>query len=120
MVLETLGKGRSSTKLVNLNLGPQGTTVDRLAMLLNRNGVNAAWRWGFRIDDIAAATAGGGPLIAHVRVPGGGGHFVVIDGVTTRLGQRVLAIRDPLGGRQYFELATEFAKRMTGQVVVLP
>jgi filamentous hemagglutinin len=120
MILETVRPGRSATTLFNLNLGPGGTTIDRLAVMLNRNGVGATWRAGYSIDDIAAATARGNPLIAHVKVPNYTGHFVVVDGVTTRLGQRVVAIRDPLGGRQYFELTSEFSKRFSGQVVTLP
>lgn len=86
---------------------------------LRQNGMNAAWKTGYSIDDIARATQTGKPLIAAVRVPGGGGHAVVIDGVTTRMGQLVVAVRDPASGRQYFELASEFAKRFTGQVVTI-
>jgi hypothetical protein len=44
-------------------------------------------------------------------------HWVVVDGVTTRLGQEVLAIRDPWG-IQYFELTSVFGPRFTGQGVV--
>jgi filamentous hemagglutinin len=120
MVLDTTNAGRASTNIINLALSARGTTMDRLAALLRRNGVNATWRAGYSVDDVARATAGGNPLIAAVRVPGGGGHAVVVDGVTTRMGQRVVAIRDPAGGRQYFELTSEFARRFLGQVVTLP
>lgn len=94
--------------------------IDRLALLLKQNGTNATWRTGYGVDDIARDTARGHPLIAHVRVPGGGGHFIVVDGVTSRMGERVAAIRDPAGGQQYFERVSEFSKRLTGQVVTLP
>jgi hypothetical protein len=120
MTLDTTTAARTSTKLFNLQLSAQGTTIDRLAKLLNVNGVSATWRAGFNIEQLALATSRGRPAIAHVGIPGGGGHFVVVDGVTTRIGQRVVAIRDPAGGRQYFELVSEFLKRFSGQVVTLP
>lgn len=118
MVLDTINPGRASTNTINLALTARGTTMDRLAALLRRNGVNATWRGRYSIDDVARATAGGNPLLAAVRVPGGG-HAVVVDGVTTRMGQRVVAVRDPRG-RQYFELVSEFSKRFRGEVVTLP
>ena len=120
MILDTIHPGRISTNIINLRLGPFGTTIDRLAKMLNANGVNATWRVGYGIEKMATATRRGNPLIAHVRLPNGGGHFIVVDGVTTRTGQRVVAIRDPAGGRQYFELATEFSQRISGQAVTLP
>ena len=121
MVLDTTNAARTSTNIINLGLSANGTTIDRLAALLRQNGVNAVWRQGYSIGDVAKATEGGKPLIAAVRVPGGGGHAIVVDGLTTRMGQSVVAIRDPSGGgQQYFELASEFAKRFTGHVVTLP
>lgn len=93
--------------------------MDRLLNLLGRNGIKSTLRNGRSIDDIAKFTANGKPAIAHVNLPEGGGHYVVIDGVTARLGQPVVAIRDPLGGRQYFELADDFAKRFSGWTIDL-
>lgn len=118
MILDTLNGSRSGTSLVRLNLNASGTKIDRLAALLRRNGISAQWKHGLGIDDLAAATSGRNPLIAHVRT-GNGGHFVVVDGVTTRMGRRVVAIRDPAGGRAYFETVEAFMRRFSGQVVVL-
>lgn len=44
-------------------------------------------------------------------------HFVVVDGVTTRNGIAVVAIRDPWG-KQYFSPAGTFEKNFTGEVIV--
>ncbi|MCO3324625.1 hypothetical protein FA200_18730 [Pseudomonas aeruginosa] len=44
-------------------------------------------------------------------------HFVVVDGVTTRNGVSVVAIRDP-HGTQYFSPVAIFEKSFTGEVVV--
>jgi hypothetical protein len=118
MVLDMLRGGRSGTSLVKLNLTASGTKINRLDALLRRNGIPAQWKHSFGIDDVAKATSGRNPLIAHVK-SGSGGHFVVVDGVTTRLGQLVVAIRDPAGGRAYFETVEAFMKRFSGQVVEL-
>ena len=120
MALDTLNSGRSSTNIINLELTARGTTMDRLSALLNANGTNATLRSGASLGDIGTATAQGNPVIAHVNMPGGGGHFLVVDGVTTRMGQSVVAIRDPLGGGQYFELASRFMQRFSGWIVTVP
>lgn len=44
-------------------------------------------------------------------------HFVVVDGVTTRNGVAVVAIRDP-HGVQYFSPVRTFEKNFSGEVVV--
>ena len=117
MILDTLKPSRISTNLVNLMTSAKGVTMDRLAALLRQNGVNAVWSAGNTVGDIARLTASGNPVIAAVRA-GTGGHAVVVDGVTTRMGQLVVAIRDPgNGGTQYFQLASEFAKNFIGQIV---
>lgn len=49
---------------------------------------------------------------------GGGGHAIVVDGVTVRQGVPVVAIRDPWG-QQYFESVDVFSKRFLGQGIVI-
>lgn len=44
-------------------------------------------------------------------------HFVFVDGVTTRQGIQVIAIRDP-HGEQYFSPVQTFKKSFTGEVVL--
>lgn len=94
--------------------------IDRLATLLKMNGVAAKWESKLGIDDLARVTAGKNPAIAHVKVGNGDFHYVVVDGVTERLGKRVVAIRDPGDGTAYFQLVDDFLARFTGNVVVLP
>jgi uncharacterized Zn-binding protein involved in type VI secretion len=75
-----------------------GTRLDNLTDLLRANGVaNASTpKSGQSIDDLQRATAGGAPAIAHFRNPGGGGHFVVVDGVRDNSdGSQTIMLRDP-------------------------
>jgi len=46
-----------------------------------------------------------------------GGHAIVVDGITVRQGQQVVAIRDPALGRQYFTPIDEFSQKFSGSVV---
>ena len=118
MILDTLNPARASSGVVNLELTKAGTKITKLEEMLRKNGVAAQWERGFDISKIASSTARGNPLVAHVNTPTGG-HFLVVDGVTTRMGQQVVAIRDPAGGLQYFETVTAFLKRFSGQVVTI-
>lgn len=45
------------------------------------------------------------------------GHAVVVNGVTIRNGQTVVAIRDPALGRQYFTPVEEFYQKFSGEVI---
>jgi uncharacterized Zn-binding protein involved in type VI secretion len=74
-----------------------GTQMSNLTDLLHLNGVkNASDPKQQSIDDLQKATAGGHPAIVHFNNPGGGGHFMVVDGVTTnRDGSQSLDVRDP-------------------------
>lgn len=118
MVLSTVRPNLKSYKIMNLGLNSEGTSISKLAELLNLNGVMAKVYKRFSVNDIASATASGKPLIAHVNT-GAGGHFVVIDGVAKRSGQLVVAIRDPWKGVQYFEKVSDFVARYSGWVVKL-
>nr|TWR35003.1 hypothetical protein FQY85_08955 [Cronobacter turicensis] len=73
-----------------------------------------------RQRDLSRYTANGTPIIARIADKTGGdsfSHFVVVDGVTTRNGISVVAIRDPWG-KQYFSPVSTFEKNFTGDVVV--
>ncbi len=98
-----------------------GTDVLGLSEALRQNGVSAARAtFGTTIDDLAASTANGNAAIAHVNLTAGGkevGHFVVVDGVTTRAGRTVVAIRDPSDG-QFFVPADQFKTKFSGQAVL--
>ena len=121
MVMDTSGQPVDLARICQ-GVGPQGTYAEDLVALLRRNRVVSEARTGVTIADIRAATRGGNPVIVMVRNTSGTRtsevlHWVVVDGVTTRLGQEVLAIRDPWG-IQYFELTSVFGPRFTGQAVV--
>lgn len=58
-------------------------------------------------------------VIARISLDGGHGHFVVVDGVTARLGKSVVAVRDPGTGAQYFVQVGEFEKKFSNQVVFM-
>src|SRR5260370_9855275 len=74
-----------------------GTDMSNLTDLLHLNGVkNASDPKQLSIDDLQKATAGGHPAIVHFNNPGGGGHFMVVDGVTTnKYGSKTVYVRHP-------------------------
>lgn len=118
MVLDTLGQPVDLPALVSrANVGPNGMTADRVAALLRSEGVDASFKTRMTVQDLAQATADGTPVIAAVR-QGGGGHAIVVDGVTTRQGVPVVAIRDPWG-MQYFERVEVFNQRFLRQGIVI-
>ena len=77
-----------------------GTQMDNLTNVMQSQGVNASNPTPNQtIDNLATATAGGNPAVVHVEHSNGGGHFVVVDGVTTHAdGSRTVEVRDPGGG----------------------
>lgn len=90
--------------------------MPRLAETLNSNGLPAQRVLGASLEDVAAATAKGNPAIVRMSLDRGG-HAVVVDGVTVRNGQEVVAIRDPALGRQYFTPVDEFRQKFSGEVI---
>jgi filamentous hemagglutinin len=44
---------------------------------------------------------------------------VIVDGITVRQSQKVVAIRDPAGGRQYFTPLEEFSEKFIGGEAIL-
>ena len=72
------------------------------------------------VADLERYTNSGTPVIARIFDNTNGtrfSHFVVVDGVTTRNGVAVVAIRDP-HGVQYFSPVRTFEKNFSGEVVV--
>jgi RHS repeat-associated protein len=118
MILDTLGLPYDLNKLVIQTRVPRnkGAFSNDLSMTLRRNGATAARAVQRQsIDDLKRATSQGHPAIVLVDLEQLSGdprpHFVVVDGITTRQGQEVVAIRDPAGGRQYFTPVEEFSQR---------
>jgi len=121
MVLNDSGKWVNITQIAReAGLVPGvGTDVVGLSKTLQNNGLSSAtWTLKASIDDLAVATSKGNAAIARVTLENGEGHFVVVDGVTVRQGQSVVAIRDPGTGKQYFVPSQEFAKKFSGQAVL--
>ncbi|MHA6853634.1 cysteine peptidase family C39 domain-containing protein, partial [Ralstonia pseudosolanacearum] len=120
MVLNDRGQWVNITQLAkDASLVPGvGTDVVGLAKTLRNNGLgSASWKLNASVDDLAIATSKGDAAIARVTLDNVGGHFVVVDGVTVRQGQSVVAVRDPGTGTQYFVPRQEFAEKFSGQVV---
>lgn len=100
--------------------GKDGIFPQDVANLMKSEGVNTAVYASRNVADLARYTANGTPVIVQVvdKAAGTGfSHFVVVDGITTRNGISVVAIRDP-HGKQYFSPATTFEKNFSGYVVV--
>ncbi|GCD20890.1 hypothetical protein CTKZ_24520 [Cellulomonas algicola] len=123
MAIETMGQPHDMAELVK-SAGPDGMYISDLLSLVQRHHIDARMNLTATVGDLGAATssaAGGNPAIALIRMPPGSSHafhYVVVDGVTTRLGQQVVAVRNPWG-TQYFELLDSFTKKFTGQAIMI-
>ncbi|MEE1880863.1 filamentous hemagglutinin N-terminal domain-containing protein [Pseudomonas soli] len=121
MVLDTLGKKVDIDSLIQ-KLKPQkdGIYPHDVASLLRGEGVPAQAFGSRNVADLERYTNSGTPVIARIFDNTNGtrfSHFVVVDGVTTRNGVAVVAIRDP-HGVQYFSPVRTFEKNFSGEVVV--
>jgi hypothetical protein len=121
MVLDTMGKPVDISKMIgNMKQPPKGIGMDEVAKLLTENGIKAIPWNNRKVADLAKYTANGTPVIVRIvdkKVGGTFSHAVVVDGITTRNGISVVAIRDPWG-KQYFSPVSTFEKQFSGQVVV--
>ena len=119
MILDSSGRAYDLNKLiVDSKVTSQGAYMGDMAKALRNQGLDAARvRNGVSIEELTEATSGGNPAVVATRLDRGG-HAVVVDGITTRQGQQVVAIRDPALGRQYFTPLEEFVKRFSGQAIL--
>ena len=88
--------------------------------LMKAEGVSASAFSNRNVADLARYTSAGAPVVVRIVDKTRGSdfsHFVVVDGVTTRNGVSVVAIRDP-HGTQYFSPVTTFERNFSGEVVV--
>jgi filamentous hemagglutinin len=122
MVIDTAGQPVDLATLVKA-AGPEGTPLDTMLQLLKHNRVVGRISLSMTVEDLAVATRQGNPAIAVIRVRGTRTseqlHAVVVDGVTTRMRQRVVAIRDPQRGEQYFETVDVFRQKFIGQGIIM-
>jgi filamentous hemagglutinin len=120
MILDDLLPNRTNTSLGGYKgVTGKGIPANKAADILKSNGLNAKFKARMSVEDLADATSKGKPAIAVIRVKNGGGHAVVVDGVTTKLGEKVVAIRDPWGGKQYFQKVSEFEKVFLKQGTII-
>jgi hypothetical protein len=124
MVLNTQGRPVAVDDIIRTRGPdtPKGTTIIQLQRALRDNGVGSTFEPSASIADLRRYTSNGRPAIATVRTGPNTGHAVVVDGVTKRGGQQVVAIRDPLGpntvnGGVYYETVSSFQGRFTGGVI---
>ncbi|HDV4112650.1 TPA: DUF637 domain-containing protein, partial [Pseudomonas aeruginosa] len=121
MVLNTLGKEVDvGTLIQKLPPSEKGIFAQDVASLMKSEGVPASAFGNRNVADLARYTSNGTPVVVRVvdNATGSGfSHFVVVDGVTTRNGISVVAIRDP-HGKQYFSPVSTFERNFSGEVVV--
>jgi filamentous hemagglutinin len=121
MVLDTFGKPVDVAKLIgSIPPTPRGILPKQVETLMKAEGVDAVALPSRNVDDLVRYTSDGVPVVVRIFDRTGGtdfSHFVVVDGVTTRNGVRVVAIRDP-HGTQYFSPVNTFQKNFTGDVIL--
>ncbi len=121
MVLDTLGKEVDIGSLIQRIAPSEGGIYARdVASLMASEGVPASAFGSRNVADLARYTGDGTPVVVRIVDNTKGtdfSHFVVVDGVTTRNGISVVAIRDP-HGTQYFSPVSTFQRNFSGEVVV--
>lgn len=121
MVLDTLGKPVNVESLiVSLKPSEKGIFYTDVSKLLKQNSFDNVALNGRTINDLERYTQKGAPVIVRIvdsNNPSNFSHFVVVDGVTVRNGQKVVAIRDP-HGKSYFNPVETFQKAFTGEAVI--
>ncbi|WP_248807452.1 cysteine peptidase family C39 domain-containing protein, partial [Pseudomonas sp. MWU13-2100] len=121
MVLDTLGKEVDIGSLIQRIAPSEGGIYARdVASLMTSEGVPASAFGSRNVADLARYTGDGTPVVVRIVDNTKGtdfSHFVVVDGVTTRNGISVVAIRDP-HGTQYFSPVSTFQRNFSGEVVV--
>jgi hypothetical protein len=121
MALDTLGKKVDIGSLIQRIAPSEGGIYARdVASLMTSEGVPASAFGSRNVADLARYTGDGTPVVVRIVDNTKGtdfSHFVVVDGVTTRNGISVVAIRDPHGA-QYFSPVSTFQRNFSGEVVV--
>ncbi|MCX7568168.1 cysteine peptidase family C39 domain-containing protein [Sulfitobacter sp. F26169L] len=116
MITDTVGKRIDAADLIKEHAGP--SWGHELRKALAAKGVKATSLGGRNMDSIARLTKSGNPVIAHVTGKNGFSHWVVVDGITTKMGKKVVAVRDP-HGQAYFAAYDTFKKAFAGNLVWL-
>ncbi|EPD1271228.1 cysteine peptidase family C39 domain-containing protein [Escherichia coli] len=119
MVMNTSGLNYDLGKLItDAKVTPQGARMNNLASAMRNQGLaDARFISRVSVEELAVATSKGNPAIVAMKLDRGG-HAVVVDGITVRNGQTVVAIRDPALGRKYFTPIDEFKNKYMGQAII--
>lgn len=118
MVLDTLMPNRNVTNLGGLiGADVRVVRINELADNLNANGLDATFNRRLDLGTLRSVTSGKNPAIVAIQTPQGG-HAVVVDGFTKKLGRDVVSIRNPWG-EAYFQTVDEFKKVYLNQGVVI-
>jgi filamentous hemagglutinin len=118
--LDTLRKPVNIEKLIQkIPPASDGIYPIDIVSLMKSEGVNATNWSGRTDDDLARYTFNGNPIV--VRIIDGTkssnfSHLVVVDGVTSRNGIKVVAIRNPKGA-QYFSPVSTFGKHLPARLL---
>ncbi len=117
MVINDAGKPVNLTELAK-EAGENGTPLNTMMDILKRNKIKGEIKVGATLADLKKATAKGEPAIAIIETnnPLEPLHAVIVDGLTVRNGQAVVAIRNPWG-IQYFQTLAEF--KFNGQAIFI-
>jgi filamentous hemagglutinin len=119
MVLDQVAAGRSLTNLGKYRgvLTADGVGLDQAASILNANGIGAVYREGITVRGLREMVGLNKPAIVRIMTPDGG-HAVIVDSFTKRMGKQVVSIRNP-HGVEYYQPLNEFMKVFNGHVVKL-
>lgn len=121
MVMDTLGKPVDLNSLISsAPPSSKGIFYTDVSKLLKQKNVENIALNGRSINDLERYTQKGTPVIVRIvdsNDSANFSHFVVVDGITTRNGQKVVAIRDP-HGKSYFSPIETFKRAFTGEAVI--
>ncbi|MFW1775337.1 hemagglutinin repeat-containing protein, partial [Acinetobacter seifertii] len=119
MVLDTLNKPVNVESLIS-SIPPKsnGIVLKQVSELLTQNHVENYAFIGRTVTQLEQYTSKGTPVIVRIADDKTGfSHFVVVDGVTTGGGKKVVAIRDPHNA-SYYSPVESFKKAFTGETVI--
>ncbi len=119
MVLDQVAAGRSLTNLGKNRgvLSADGVGLDQAASILNANGISAVYRKGITVPSLREMVRLNKPAIVRIMTPDGG-HAVIVDSFTKRMGKQVVSICNPRGV-EYYQPLNELMNVFTGHVVKL-
>ncbi|WP_227541451.1 MULTISPECIES: cysteine peptidase family C39 domain-containing protein [Acinetobacter] len=121
MVLDTLGKPVNVDQLMQkYGYKIDGLYPQEVAKIMKDNNIDVYNFSARTLNDLSRYTSNGKPVIVRIADPKNPkefSHFVVVDGITEKNGQKVVAIRDP-HGKSYFSPVDTFKKAFTGEAIV--